>query len=66
MQQVEQELDPTQFVRIHRSTIVNVDRIRELQPYFRGEFMVILHDGTQLKLARSCKERLETALGRQF
>lgn len=66
MQQMEQELDPAQFVRIHRSTIVNVDRIRELQPYFRGEFMVILYDGNQLKLARSCKERLEAALGRPF
>jgi two-component system, LytTR family, response regulator len=66
MRQLETELDPTRFVRIHRSTIVNVERIRELQPYFRGEYAVILHDGTSLKLSPGHRERLETALGRSF
>ena len=64
MRHLEAELDPTRFVRIHRSTIVNVERIKELQPFFRGEYVVILHDGTSLKLSRSYKRRLEAALGR--
>ena len=66
MRHLETELDPARFVRIHRSTIVNLERVKELQPFFRGEFVVILHDGTSLKLARSYKERLEAALGRTF
>jgi two-component system LytT family response regulator len=56
-------LDPARFVRIHRSTIVNVSRIRELQPYFHGEFIVLLHDGTQLKSSRSYREALVRQLG---
>lgn len=60
---VEQRLDARQFLRIHRSTIVNVERIRELQPFANGEFVVILHDGTRLKLSRSYRERANEALG---
>jgi two-component system LytT family response regulator len=66
MKHLETEFDPATFVRIHRSTIVNVERIKELQPYFRGEYVVILHDGTKLKLSRGYKEQLEAALGRSF
>jgi len=51
-------LDPARFVRIHRSTIVNISRIKELQPYFHGEFIVVLHDGVQLKSSRSYREGL--------
>ena len=54
----EQRLDPRQFVRIHRSTIVNIDRIVELQPSFHREHIVILADGTELKLSDSFKARL--------
>lgn len=54
--------DPARFVRIHRSTIVNLERIGELQPYFHGEYAVILRDGTRLKLSRGYHERLEAAL----
>jgi two-component system LytT family response regulator len=64
MKRLESQLDPARFVRVHRSTIVNVERIRELQPYFRGEYVVMLHDGTSLKLSRGYKEHLEAALGR--
>jgi len=39
---------------------------KELQPYFRGEYVVILHDGTSLKLSRGYKEHLQAALGRSF
>jgi two-component system LytT family response regulator len=66
MKRLEVQFDPARFVRIHRSTIVNVERIKELQPYFRGEHVVILHDGTNLKLSRGYKEHLEAALGRSF
>ena len=60
---LESRLDPRRFVRIHRGTIVNLDRIRELQPYFRGEHIVVLHDGTRLKLSRHRRRTLEEALG---
>ncbi|HEY9154606.1 MAG TPA: response regulator [Opitutaceae bacterium] len=60
---IERSLDPKKFLRIHRSTIVNVDRIKELQPFANGEFVVILHDGTRLKLSRSFRERANAALG---
>ncbi|HEX9156257.1 MAG TPA: LytTR family DNA-binding domain-containing protein, partial [Nitrospira sp.] len=48
MNALEPRLDPEQFARIHRSSIVNLDRVRELQPLFRGEHVLILKDGTQL------------------
>ena len=60
---LEQRLDPREFVRIHRSSIVRWSRVRELQPYFRGEYIVTLQDGTQLKWSRSYRDRLETMLG---
>lgn len=66
LKNLEQRLDPSRLIRIHRSTIVNVDRVRELQPYFRGEYVVILHDGTRLKLSRGCRARLEAVLGGRF
>ncbi len=66
MKHLEARLDPARFVRIHRSTIVNVARIRELQPYFRGEYVVLLRDGARLKLSRGCRPRLEAVLGRSL
>lgn len=48
-----ERLDPSLFVRIHKSTIVNVDRIREVQPWFSGDYVVILHDGRQLRVSRT-------------
>jgi two-component system LytT family response regulator len=62
MKRLSEELDPARFVRIHRSTIVNLERIGELQPYFHGEYAVILRDGTRLRLSRGYHERLEAAL----
>jgi two-component system LytT family response regulator len=66
MKHLETQFDPARFVRIHRSTIVNVERIKELQPFFRGEYVVILQDGPSRKLSRGYKEHLERALGRSF
>ena len=60
---LEGKLDAGRFVRIHRSTIVNIDRIRELQPAFHGYHVLLLRDGTELTLSRSFRDRLEAALG---
>lgn len=60
---LEAQLDPKKFLRIHRSTIVNIDRVRELQPWFHNEYRVILRDGTELMLSRSCRKKLGDLLG---
>ena len=60
---IETRLDPTRFVRIHRSTIVNVDRVRELQSTFHGEYVVLLHSGRRLTLSRGYRDRLQSLLG---
>jgi len=66
MKLLESRLDPARFIRIHRSIIVNVERIRELQPYFRHEYVAVLRDGTRLKVSRSCRPQLERALGQRL
>ena len=58
LQSLEGRLNPEKFLRIHRSTLVNVDRIRELQPIFHGDYLVKLNDGTELTLSRSYREKL--------
>jgi two-component system LytT family response regulator len=58
MNSLEGRLDPERFWRIHRSTIINVDRIRELQPLFHGDYVVILEDGTELTLSRTYRRNL--------
>ena len=62
MARLEARLDPSQFIRIHRSTIVNLDRVRKLSPSFAGDYAVVLQDGTTLKLSRGYQERLEALL----
>jgi len=62
MKGMESVLDVSQFIRIHRSTIVNSDRIRELQPLFHGEYAVILRDGTRLVASRGPDNRLRKLL----
>jgi two-component system LytT family response regulator len=64
MAHIEADLDPAQFVRIHRSAIVNVDRIQELQSSFGGEYVVLLRGGTRLTLSRGYRDTLQTRLGR--
>jgi two-component system LytT family response regulator len=56
---ISQRLDPLLFVRIHRSIIVNVRRIKELQPCNRGEYIVVLRDGKQLSCSRGYRSRLQ-------
>ncbi len=58
-------LPPERFMRISRSTIVNVDRIKELQPMFHGEYTVILHDGARLSLSRGYRDKLNRLLGKE-
>ena len=62
MNQLEARLDPSRFIRVHRSAIVNLDCIRELQPWFRGDYKVMLHDGTELTLTKNHREKLESRL----
>lgn len=61
---MEAQLDPKRFRRIHRSAIVNVERIEELQPLFSGEHSVLLNDGTKLTLSRNYKDKLFELLGK--
>jgi two-component system, LytTR family, response regulator len=61
---LEAQLDPKQFLRVHRSAIVNIDRIQELQPWFHGEYRIIMREGVQLTLSRSYREKLHELLGR--
>jgi two-component system LytT family response regulator len=63
MSALEAQLDPQAFLRIHRSTIINRERIRELQPQSHGEYTIILHDGTQLRLSRSYRDKLSALFG---
>lgn len=62
MSELEARLNPTRFLRVHRSAIVNLDRIKELQPWFRGDYRVILCDGTELTLTKNHREKLESRL----
>lgn len=63
LQSLEKRLDPGKFLRIHRGSLVNLDRIRELQPIFHGDYAVKLMDGTELTLSRNYREKLLEPLG---
>jgi two-component system LytT family response regulator len=62
MNAVEQRLDPAVFLRVHRSAIVNIDRVSSLEPYFHGEYVVIMRDGTRLTTSRSHSRQLRALL----
>ena len=62
MKSVESKLDPRKFVRVHRSAIINLDRLRKLQPYFHGDYVVTLQDGTTLTSSRGYSDRLRALL----
>lgn len=62
MKSVESKLDPRKFVRVHRSAIINLDRLRKLQPYFHGEYVVTLQDGTTISSSRGYSDRLRALL----
>lgn len=64
MAELEQELDPARFLRIRRSVIVNLDRIQEIQPWFQGDYVLILTDGTRLTSTRGYRDNMRRLLGR--
>lgn len=59
MTSLEKRLDPDQFVRVHRSRIINVRQLKELQPLFRGEYDIMLRDGTRLESGRGYRDNLQ-------
>jgi two-component system LytT family response regulator len=59
---IEGQLDPKQFLRIHRRYIVNIDRVVEVQPWFGGDSIVLLKGGAKLRLSRTYRERLHSRL----
>ncbi len=66
MGRLEERLDPEKFLRIHRSTIVNIERIRELQQQFHGDYLVVLKNGQRLTLSRSYRDRIQELLDRSI
>jgi two-component system, LytTR family, response regulator len=62
MDGLEAKLDPEEFLRIRRSTLVRVERIKELHPLFNGEYTVVLHDGTRLVSSRRYRKNLDALL----
>ncbi|MDZ7716359.1 MAG: LytTR family DNA-binding domain-containing protein [Balneolaceae bacterium] len=59
LKKLENCLDPLHFVRIHRSCIVNINMVKEIEPWFSGDAKVILKNGESLKLSRNYKDNLE-------
>ncbi|MFI5251498.1 MAG: LytR/AlgR family response regulator transcription factor [Bacteroidota bacterium] len=64
MNDMDHSLDPATFIRIHRSTIVNIDRIKELQPLYRGDYAVVLHNGVKLTMGRTYREKVLSILNK--
>ena len=63
LHQLEAKLNPNKFVRVHRSTIVNIDRIKEMHPLFNGDQMIIMQSGKKLTMTRNYRDKLKTLLG---
>lgn len=59
-----EKLDPREFVRIHRSTIVNLQRVREVQPWFQGSHIVVLQSGEELRMSRYQRAAVQRLLGK--
>lgn len=63
---IKQELDPAVFVQVHRSAIINIERIGELQQMFNGEYRIVLHSGAKITVSRGYKDQLFNALGKSL
>ena len=63
---LESQLDPSRFVRVHRSSMVNLERIASFEPALHGDYRITLADGRSLTLTRTFKSRMEEALGREL
>jgi two-component system, LytTR family, response regulator len=59
MSSLEEQLDPERFIRIHRSTIVNVGHVKELRPWYTGEYVIIMNGGKELTMARRYRHHLK-------
>jgi two-component system LytT family response regulator len=59
MKELEAELDPDLLQRIHRSTIVNINQVTELQSHINGEYFLTLKSGHTIKLSRTYKDKLK-------
>jgi len=66
MNTLEKSLDPERFLRIHRSTIVNLGCIKDLQPGVHGEFLLTLRNGVQLQSGRTYQEKLRALATNPF
>ncbi len=64
MAKITSKLDPEKFLRIHRSALVNIERIKELQPLFSGDYTVLLRNGTELTLSRTYRDNLSKLFDR--
>ncbi|HSE39570.1 MAG TPA: LytTR family DNA-binding domain-containing protein, partial [Acidobacteriota bacterium] len=60
---LEAKLDPKKFIRIHRSSIVNIDRIKELHPWFHGDYRILLNNGKELVLSRTYRKKFQEVIG---
>lgn len=56
---LEKRLNPNKFIRIHRSTIVNIDQIKSIQPYFESDYVAVMRDGKKFRISRSRKEKIK-------
>ncbi|HLM55752.1 MAG TPA: LytTR family transcriptional regulator DNA-binding domain-containing protein [Pyrinomonadaceae bacterium] len=63
MQQLEAKLDPEKFVRVHRSALVNIEKVKEIYPRSNGDQDLVLHDGRQLILSRNYRDKFLSLLG---
>ncbi len=60
---IEARLDPSRLIRVNRASIVNLDRIVELQPWFQGDYLIVLRDGTRLTTGAAYRARVRELLG---
>lgn len=63
LHQLEAKLNPEKFIRIHRSTIVNIDRIKEMHPLFNGDQTILMQSGKKLTMTRNYRDKLKSLLG---
>ncbi len=63
LRKLETRLDPRRFARVHRSAIVNVSSVKQLRRRTHGEYVLVLEDGTELKLSRTHRDQLQLLLG---
>ena len=62
MAQIEAKLPAERFMRVHRSIIVNTERVREVQPWFKGDYVLIMHDGTKLRSGRTYRQPVQALI----